>query len=110
MVHLFQLGEKRYVWPRPGHMVPDGPDSTIFLPKEGKEVIWSDYWHKTAQSGSLCFTDPTENHRSWGHSHLLHSLGHEKDSSHQKTPESKADKAKGDSTSKAPASAPVKGE
>lgn len=70
MLHLFRVGDKVKVWPRPGHDVPSAPPQTIETPAgpqtllarplkpEGQVVEWSAWLQEMARHGGVFMTDP----------------------------------------------------
>jgi len=53
------LGQAVRVWPRPGTLVleqPDIPDR--YLPPDGAEVLWSSWWLRRLEDGSVLLFDP----------------------------------------------------
>jgi hypothetical protein len=62
MNDLPKIGAKVMIWPAPGRAVQDGPLTLDaggrFLPKEGREVIWSYFHHEQYRSGDLFLHDP----------------------------------------------------
>ncbi|HJU21161.1 MAG TPA: hypothetical protein VJ891_01505 [Casimicrobiaceae bacterium] len=70
MVHTFQHGERRHVWPKPGVKIHEAPDAQATLPPEGKEVIWNQWWHARALDGSIFFTDPRAKYAEGKHAGL----------------------------------------
>lgn len=70
MLHLFRVGDKVKVWPRPGRNVPSAPPQVIETPSgpqmllardlkpEGQEVAWSEWLQEMARHGDVFFSDP----------------------------------------------------
>jgi hypothetical protein len=54
-----QVGQAIRVWPRPGLLVVEQPDIPgRFLSPEGAEVVWSAWWQRRLDDGSVFLFDP----------------------------------------------------
>lgn len=54
-----QLGERVFVWPRPGLRVPQSPAlPVVYLPSEGKTCTWSPYLERRYEAAEIYLTDP----------------------------------------------------
>lgn len=62
MVDLPEFGKRVRVWPRPGLNVQASQtailDGGTFLRKDGKEVEWSEFWHRRLLHGEIFLHDP----------------------------------------------------
>jgi len=62
MTGIPQIGAKVHVWPMPGLKIHDGPRAVDsggrFLPPEGRDVIWSDYFLEQLKTGHILLQAP----------------------------------------------------
>lgn len=59
MIGLPNLGDLVRVWPADGLRVQDGAGNYgRILAVEGREVQWSEYWHRRLLEGSVHLHDP----------------------------------------------------
>lgn len=62
MVDLPNFGTRVRVWPMPNRKVQHGEtailDGGAFMPEDGAEVEFSEFWHRRVLAGEIVFTDP----------------------------------------------------